>query len=221
MILESVSLYWLTDTYPRCIYPYREVGRCQRCACRWSLLTRAGPRRPKRPRNDEAQVVGDLLQQTNGLQLVSKGDSANAEELGRGEWESGVLPAAHFWRTLCRVGEAGGVVAGRKGLCRCCLAWKGDGSVVEESILFVHKSSATGDETRGQIPRPADDGDYNTCAWYRQEAAGGRQGARIPQLNDRGIMVVLRGRQSEAGVCMGYVGLGRVKVVVVQRWKKR
>ena len=25
-ILESVSLYWLTDTFPRCIYPYRSVS---------------------------------------------------------------------------------------------------------------------------------------------------------------------------------------------------
>jgi microsomal epoxide hydrolase len=24
-ILELVTLYWLTDTYPRAIYPYREV----------------------------------------------------------------------------------------------------------------------------------------------------------------------------------------------------
>lgn len=26
-ILESVSLYWLTDTFPRCIYPYRDLKR--------------------------------------------------------------------------------------------------------------------------------------------------------------------------------------------------
>jgi microsomal epoxide hydrolase len=25
-ILESVTLYWLTETYARCIYPYREVS---------------------------------------------------------------------------------------------------------------------------------------------------------------------------------------------------
>jgi hypothetical protein len=25
-ILESVSLYWLTETFPRCIYPYRGNG---------------------------------------------------------------------------------------------------------------------------------------------------------------------------------------------------
>ena len=25
-ILASVSLYWLTDTFPRCIYPYRTLG---------------------------------------------------------------------------------------------------------------------------------------------------------------------------------------------------
>lgn len=31
-ILESVSLYWLTDTYPRCIYPYRAIVTGQRLA---------------------------------------------------------------------------------------------------------------------------------------------------------------------------------------------
>lgn len=25
-VLESVTLYWLTDTFPRCIYPYRAVS---------------------------------------------------------------------------------------------------------------------------------------------------------------------------------------------------
>jgi hypothetical protein len=27
LILESVTLYWMTDTFPRCIYPYRGVSR--------------------------------------------------------------------------------------------------------------------------------------------------------------------------------------------------
>lgn len=25
-ILDDVTLYWLTDTFPRCIYPYRGVS---------------------------------------------------------------------------------------------------------------------------------------------------------------------------------------------------
>lgn len=25
-ILESITLYWMTDTFPRCIYPYRGVS---------------------------------------------------------------------------------------------------------------------------------------------------------------------------------------------------
>ena len=31
-ILEMVSLYWLTETFPRAIYPYREVRRFSRYA---------------------------------------------------------------------------------------------------------------------------------------------------------------------------------------------
>lgn len=34
-ILASISLYWLTDTFPRSIYPYREVS----CSPSPSLLT--------------------------------------------------------------------------------------------------------------------------------------------------------------------------------------
>lgn len=39
IILESVSLYWLTDSIARCIYPYRQVGNAVICAffeyCLW------------------------------------------------------------------------------------------------------------------------------------------------------------------------------------------
>jgi hypothetical protein len=30
-ILDSITLYWFTESFPRCIYTYREVWRWLRC----------------------------------------------------------------------------------------------------------------------------------------------------------------------------------------------
>lgn len=38
-ILASVSLYWLTDTFPRAIYPYREVS-CPSAFCAPKFISR-------------------------------------------------------------------------------------------------------------------------------------------------------------------------------------
>ena len=54
-ILESVTLYWMTDTFPRCIYPYRGVSRAllfRLVPWTYSTLTRcaqngAGDSKPK------------------------------------------------------------------------------------------------------------------------------------------------------------------------------
>ncbi|KAF2225936.1 Alpha/Beta hydrolase protein [Elsinoe ampelina] len=44
-ILESISLYWLTDTFPRCIYPYRSLYGPDRQAIR-EKLTPKGDKTP-------------------------------------------------------------------------------------------------------------------------------------------------------------------------------
>lgn len=47
-ILESVTLYWMTDTFPRCIYPYRGVS---------PIFIRPAPLRPSYLTHDPSSAV--------------------------------------------------------------------------------------------------------------------------------------------------------------------
>jgi hypothetical protein len=43
-ILELVTIYWMTDTFPRCIYPYRGITRNQNVPRRLSIMMFGKPR---------------------------------------------------------------------------------------------------------------------------------------------------------------------------------
>jgi len=71
-ILESVTLYWLTETFPRCIYPYRGVGSPRRSTLYLSKEVPLMIRFAERRRRCEAQ---DRANEECAHQLQSRSTS--------------------------------------------------------------------------------------------------------------------------------------------------
>jgi len=95
-ILESVTLYWLTETFPTSIYPYRLVRHPFpisaidprfRLICPWiewkvNSIAEIPP---------QLQTHTAVSQQTNGIFLFPERNHANSQELGGDGGEFGVL----------------------------------------------------------------------------------------------------------------------------------
>lgn len=115
-ILDSVTLYWLTETYARCIYPYRDVRLipylpsssssfcCERQtdANRPIALRRAAQPRRRPPHKLQIQ----RRRQTNGLLLVPERALSDSEIVDRAQWKPRHIRTTHVGRPFRGHGKA-------------------------------------------------------------------------------------------------------------------
>lgn len=82
-ILESITLYWLTDTFPRSIYTYRQVSLAmsQLLAPNLSCLTRTAELSTSA--NSRDQLASLVYQEAPRILLLPHGARSSASFLGR------------------------------------------------------------------------------------------------------------------------------------------
>jgi hypothetical protein len=89
-ILESVALYWLTETFPAAIYPYRQVPHHDPSPYLFLLTNLA-----LHPRSHRSSRKSSLVpKETIWFLLLPQGTSSHPAELGRDDWRSCLLPPA-------------------------------------------------------------------------------------------------------------------------------